>query len=170
MINFLVEKRKFCDLVLGSFLNKIPKEKISNLYFKKVMNICSSKDTLKKLKMQATDLKKIFAVYKFDNQLVSRIYKGLLQIWGWGEAIQLFSDGQKYFIEEDIQMVRASLVAQLVKNLPAMQETWVWSLDREDPLEKEVEPTPVFLPGEFHGQRSLVGYSAWGHKELDMTE
>ena len=35
---------------------------------------------------------------------------------------------------------------------------------------REWQPTPVFLPGEFHGQRSLVGYSPWGHKELDMTE
>ena len=32
------------------------------------------------------------------------------------------------------------------------------------------QPTPVFLPGEFHGQRSLVGYSPWGLKESDMTE
>ena len=32
------------------------------------------------------------------------------------------------------------------------------------------QPTPVFLPGEFHGQRSLVDYSLWGHKESDMTE
>ena len=32
------------------------------------------------------------------------------------------------------------------------------------------QPTPVFLPGELHGQRSLVGYSPWGHKELDTTE
>ena len=32
------------------------------------------------------------------------------------------------------------------------------------------QPTPVFLPGEFHGQRSLEGYSPWGLKELDMTE
>ena len=32
------------------------------------------------------------------------------------------------------------------------------------------QPTPVFLPGEFHGQRSLVGHSPWGHKESDMTE
>ena len=31
-------------------------------------------------------------------------------------------------------------------------------------------PTPVFLPGKFHGQRSLAGYSPWGRKELDMTE
>ena len=32
------------------------------------------------------------------------------------------------------------------------------------------QPTPVFLPGESHGQRSLVGYSPWHHRELDMTE
>ena len=47
---------------------------------------------------------------------------------------------------------RASLVAQTVKNPPAMWETWVQSLGWEDPLEKEWQPTPVFLPGEFHGQ------------------
>ena len=58
---------------------------------------------------------------------------------------------------------RASLVAQLVKNLPAMQETWVQSLGWEDPLERERLPTPVFWPGEFHGL-----YSPWGHKESDM--
>ena len=60
-------------------------------------------------------------------------------------------------------------MAQMVKNLPAMQETWVQSLGRENPLEKRIL-TPVFLPGESHGQRSLVGYSSWGHKESDMTE
>ena len=32
------------------------------------------------------------------------------------------------------------------------------------------QPTPVFLPGKFHGQKSLAGYSPWGHKESDMTE
>ena len=37
-------------------------------------------------------------------------------------------------------------------------------------LEKGMANTLVFLPGEFHGQRSLVGYSPWGHKESDMTE
>ena len=52
----------------------------------------------------------------------------------------------------------ASLVAQMVKNLPAMQETRVRSLDWEDPLEKGMA-TPVFLPGESHGQRSLADYS-----------
>ena len=61
-------------------------------------------------------------------------------------------------------------MAQTVKNLPAMQVTWVQSLGGEDPLEKGMQPTPVFLPGEFHGRGSLTGYSTWGHKELDMTE
>ena len=41
-----------------------------------------------------------------------------------------------------------SQVAQLVKDLPAMQETWVWSLGWEDPLEDVWQPTSVFLPGE----------------------
>ena len=44
------------------------------------------------------------------------------------------------------------------------------SLGREDPLEEKWQPTPVFLPGESREQRSLVGYSPWGHKELDTTE
>ena len=35
---------------------------------------------------------------------------------------------------------------------------------------RKLQPTPVFLPGEFHGQRSLVGYSPWGYKEVDTTE
>ena len=40
----------------------------------------------------------------------------------------------------------------------------------EEGNEREWPPTPVFLPGEFHGQRSLTGYSSWGFNELDMTE
>ena len=52
---------------------------------------------------------------------------------------------------------RASLVAPLVKNLPAMQETQVSSQGRENSLEKEMATTPVFLPGEFQGQREEPG-------------
>ena len=58
----------------------------------------------------------------------------------------------------------------MVKNLPAMQEIQVQSLGWEDPLEKETVTTPVFLPGESHGQKSLVGYGPKGHKESVMTE
>ena len=50
------------------------------------------------------------------------------------------------------------------KDLPAVQETRVRFLGQEDPLEKKRQPTPVFLPGESHGQRSLAGYSPRGHK------
>ena len=67
-------------------------------------------------------------------------------------------------------MARASLVAQLVTNLPAVQETWVQSLGQEDPLEKKQQPIPVFLPGELYRQRSLAGYSPWGCKQSNMTE
>ena len=55
-------------------------------------------------------------------------------------------------------------------NLPAIQETPVRSLGREDPLERKWRLTPVFLPGESHGRRSLEGYSPRGHEELDTTE
>ena len=58
----------------------------------------------------------------------------------------------------------------MVKNPVSMQETQVRSLGREDPLEKEQQPGPVFSPGKSHGRRSLVGYSPRGHKEWDMAE
>ena len=50
------------------------------------------------------------------------------------------------------------------------QETRVRSLGQEDPLEKAMETTPVFLPGKSHGRRSMVGYNPWDHKSLDMAE
>ena len=59
----------------------------------------------------------------------------------------------------------ASLVAQLVKNPPAMRETWVWPWVGKIPWRRERLPTPVFWPGEFHGP-----YSPWDCKELDTTE
>ena len=52
-----------------------------------------------------------------------------------------------------------------------VQEPQVRSLGQEDPLEKEMQPAPVFLPGKSHGQRSLAGYSysPWSHTELDTV-
>ena len=61
-------------------------------------------------------------------------------------------------------------LAQRLKRLPGMRETRVRSLGQEDPLEKKWHPTPVLLPGESHGGRSLVGYSPWGLEESDTTE
>ena len=103
-----------------------------------------------------------------------------------------------------LQYSWASLVTQLVKNPPAMWEAWVWSLGWEDPLEegkashcsilawriqsmgsqrvghdwlslslsrrKDWKATPLFLPGEPHGQRTLAGYNPWGCKGSDTTE
>ena len=61
-------------------------------------------------------------------------------------------------------------MAQMVKNLPALGgprfDPWVSMI----PWRREWQPTPVFVPGESHGQRSLVGYSPWSHKESDMNE
>ena len=64
----------------------------------------------------------------------------------------------------------ASLVAQMITNRPKMQENWIRSLGREDFREKGTANTPVFLPGEFYGQRSLVAYNSWCCKESDMTK
>ena len=62
------------------------------------------------------------------------------------------------------------MVAQMVKNLPAMQETWFNPWVGKIPWRKKWQPSPVFLPRESHGQRSLVGYSPQGPKESDRTE
>ena len=58
----------------------------------------------------------------------------------------------------------------MVKNLPTMRETWVWSLGQEEPLEKGIATHFSILAGESHGQKSLVGYSPQRRKELDTTE
>ena len=60
-----------------------------------------------------------------------------------------------------LQYYWVSLVAQLIKNPPAMRETWVGKI----PWRRERLPTPVFWPGEVHGL-----YSPWGLKESDVTE
>ena len=66
--------------------------------------------------------------------------------------------------------VQASLEARTVKDLPAMRrlgfDPWVGKIL----WRRERQPTPVILPGESRGQRSLVSYRLWGHKDLDTTE
>ena len=61
-------------------------------------------------------------------------------------------------------------MAQTVKNLPTMWETWVLYLGREDPLGREWQPTLVFLPGESPWTKEPGGLQSMGHKELDTTE
>ena len=69
---------------------------------------------------------------------------------GYGRSA---GDGISY----PLQYSGASLVAQTVKNLPAMQKTWVQFLGWEEPMEEVMATYSSILPGKFHGQRSLVG-------------
>ena len=73
-------------------------------------------------------------------------------------------------IEKDCNIkALETLVAQMVRNLQCRRpgfHLWVAKI----PWRREQLPTPIFLPGEFYGQRSLAGYSPWGHKESDTTE
>ena len=61
-------------------------------------------------------------------------------------------------------LFRAFLVAQMVKSLPVMWETWVQYLGQEEPLRRKI------LPGKSHGWRTLAGCSPWDHRESDATE
>ena len=87
-----------------------------------------------------------------------------VQFLGWEDPLE---KGISY----PLQYSWASLVAQLLKNSPAMQGTWVWSLGWTDPLGEGMETyssnSCIENP---HGQQSLVGYSLWDHKKSDTTE
>ena len=93
-----------------------------------------------------------------------------------GECPGLSPDAKsKASREEDSSFVNSlpcgqlPLVAQMVKNLPAMQpgfDPWVGKI----PWRREWLPTPVFLPGKSHGQRSLVGIAHGGHKKSNRAE
>ena len=99
------------------------------------------------------------------------------------EPAHLFHCGQKELkyrtVKKDegglpLPSIHASQAILGAKNLPANAgdikkyefNPWV----RKIPWRRKRQPTPVFLPGKYHGQRSLVGYRPWGRKELDMTE
>ena len=112
----------------------------------------------------------LFMVNKVENLSYATTWMKL-------EDIMLNETNQQQ--KDKYSMIMLIWVAQMVKNpqLPTMQETQVQFLGREDLLEKgmsthssilawrrECPPTPAFLPGEFHGQRSLAGYSPWGHR------
>ena len=76
----------------------------------------------------------------------------------------------KLHISLSLQGLGTSLVAQTVKCLPTMWETWVRPLGWEAPLEKEMATRSSTVDRKSRGQKSLVGYSPWDPKELDTTE
>ena len=68
-----------------------------------------------------------------------------------------------------ISLDTSSPGSSVIKNRLPMQETWVRSLGREDPLEKEMATHSSILAWKSHGHRSPGGHSPWGHKESDTT-
>ena len=93
----------------------------------------------------------------------------------WAASLTLGSDPEGQQVWSKARMVTergplSSVVARTVKNPAAMQETRVRPLGiRKTPWRREWLPTPVFLPGEFCGQRTLAGYSAWGHSLTQLS-
>ena len=79
----------------------------------------------------------------------------------------LIKTGQHFTIQNTIS---GFPVVQTVKKPLAVREMQVQYLGWEDARRRDWQPTPVFLPGESHGQRSLAGYSPWGRTESDRTE
>ena len=120
-----------------------------------------------------------FYEYLFSNIVLSffKITIYLNQCWQILEDFPVFEinilrEGESY-LSTAMSKVRASQVALLVKNSPAKAgperhefDPWVGKI----PWGRAWQPTPIFLPGKFHGQRIVADYSPWGHKELDMTE
>ena len=92
------------------------------------------------------------------------IFQEKFQFW-LPHALEIKSTSIVCLFENCFSHFGACLIAQLVKNPPAMQETWVCSLGWEIPWRRESLPTLVFWPGEFHGL-----YSPQAPKELDTTE
>ena len=82
----------------------------------------------------------------------------------WGHKVR--HDG----VTKHKESVKASLMVQMVKNPPQCSSPGFDPRVGQIPWRREWLPTPVFLPGKCHGQRSLVGYSPWGRRESDKTE
>ena len=84
----------------------------------------------------------------------------LVHLWTFGAIVMTPS----FCFLNTPMIIVSSLIPQLVKNLPAMQKTQVWSLVWKIPWRRKWQHTPVFLPWKSNGERSLAGYCPWGHK------
>ena len=97
----------------------------------------------------------LFSLYQIslDDFMYFLVFMILMYSWSFWNAQKLWFSHAVSSAWNSIHLANswAFLVAQTVKNPPAMQETWVWSLGWEAPWRRERLPTPVFWPGEFHG-------------------
>ena len=96
---------------------------------------------------------------------------------GWVLNITTNKHSVKRTVTQKKSFISFKVSYEVVKNPPETQEKACIAGDMfsipgsgKIPWRKKWQPTLVFLPGEFHGQRSLVGYSPWGCKESDTTE
>ena len=92
----------------------------------------------------------------------------------WGESRSVVSDSLRHHRVQSMEFSRPEYWSGLL--FPSPGDVPNWGIEPRSPalqadsLPAEWQPTPVFLPGKFHGLRSLAGCSLWGHKELDTTE
>ena len=98
-----------------------------------------------------------------SRSLVEKEFRGAWVEIGWGENLCQCPGNLQPWRDRKMStnLWEASLITQLVENPLAMQETLVWPLGWEDPLEKGKATLPVFWPGKFHGL-----YSPWGHRRV----
>ena len=109
------------------------------------------------------------SIYKSMRQVCACSSLGSQHPCGKNRYMPFLSWGPRYW-KDALGDINISMVAQMVKNLPAMWRPrfnpWVGKI----PWRRKWLATPVFFPGEFHGQRSLASYSPQGHKDSDTTE
>ena len=119
--------------------------------------------------MQITELQEVgYAGFRANKSgFIYHVYTYHLKaVSSWASYLAMLS--LRVLFPHISNLPRASLVAQLVKNPPAMQETWVQSLGWEDPLEKGKATHSSILARRIQSMGSI--YSLWGREELDMTE
>ena len=84
--------------------------------------------------------------------------------------LSLFSSNCGYWLGSSLGSPGGTMIKSLPANAGYTKDEGSIPVIRKIPWSRKWQPIPVFLTGKFHAQRSLAGYSPWGHKELDMTE
>ena len=131
------------------------------------------------MKKQAKNLNKHFS--KLKKKKLRKVILQYTQLYQVNKALSLhmfiyfkrlnfLEQFHSYRKIKELLTKEASLVAQSVKNLPAMWETWVRSLDGKIPWRRACQPTPVFLPGESPWTEEHGRLQSMGRKESDTTE